>query len=682
MSDLSALQQVVTSGLRTLACATPLRLSEWAAQHFYLSAESSYVEQRWECYPYQTAIMDCMSHDEIEEVTLMKSARVGCTKIMLAAIGYFAEHKRRNQALWQPTDEDSDEFCKTEVETMMRDVPIMATVFPSFLQRHKDNTLKQKKFLGSMLHLRGGKAAKNYRRISVDVAFIDEADGFDQDVEKEGSPAELARKRIEGATFPKLIIGSTPKLRGFSIIESRFDQATAQFYFHIPCPHCNTEHALEFGGKDKPHGLKWTDNDCETAAYLCPHCGSLYTQAEYLSVWKRGRWMTASGLWIDAGCIFRDSDGNRIATPRHVGMHIWTAYSPMAQWSQIARAFLSAKAKAKAGDKNELKTFVNTTLGETWEEEVEKADEHALMARAESYRLRTVPLGGLVVSAGVDVQDNRFEICSWAWGRGEEMWIIDYTVMEANPADERDWEKLADYLKIKYEHAAGGSLGIEAVAIDTGGHFTHQTYAFARVHSSRRIYAIRGEPKQGCPVKRKSSSQDINWRGRIIKAGVKLWHVGTDTAKDLLFGRLKVTQPGPGYVHFSKDLPPEFYHQLTAEHRVLQRTAQGEQHRWVKARPRNEVLDCTVYAIFAAHMLDLHRYTERMWAKLEAAVQPLVADIFSQPLQPAEKVTAAASGSESLDKAIAKSSMQVQTPVAKLVSRPVAPQNKFARKEL
>lgn len=631
MCDLSAIQQAISSGLRTLECAAPLRLSEWAAQHFYLSAESSYVEQRWAAYPYQHAILDVMSHDEIEEVTLIKSARVGCTKIMLAAIGYYAEHKRRNQALWQPTDEDSDDFCKTEVETMMRDVPIMESVFPTFLQRHKDNTLKQKKFLGSMLHLRGGKAAKNYRRISVDVAFIDEADGFDIDVEKEGSPLELARKRIEGATFPKLIVGSTPKLRGFSLVESRFEQATEQFRFHIPCPHCDTEHVLEFGGRDKAHGMKWTDNDPDTAAYCCPHCAALYTQADYLGVWQRGRWKTIGGLWIDDCCIFRDADGNRIATPRHVGLHIWTAYSPMAQWSGIVRQFLSAKAKAKAGDKSELKTFVNTTLGETWEEEVEKADEHALMARAEAYPLRTIPLGGLVLTAGVDVQDNRFEIGVWAWGRGEEQWTIDHMIIDANPADERDWDRLATYLQSKFNHAAGGKLCIEAVAIDTGGHFTHQTYAFARAHGNRRVYAVKGETKQGQPVKGKSSAQDINFRGRIIKAGVKLWHVGTDTAKDLLFGRLKVTQPGAGYVHFSKELPAEWFHQLTAEHRVLQRTAQGEQHRWVKARSRNEVLDCAVYAMFAAHMLDLHRYTDRMWAKQESIVQPVVGDLFDAP---------------------------------------------------
>lgn len=630
--DMSEIFRAVKSGLRTLEAVEPMRLSEWAARHFYLSAESSYVEQRWEAFPYQTAIMDTISSDEVEEVTFMKSARVGYTKMVLAAVGYFAEHKRRNQALWQPTDDDSDDFCKTELEPMLRDVPVMESVFPGFLAKNKDNTLKQKKFLGSTLHLRGGKAAKNYRRISVDVAIIDELDGFDNDIEKEGSPVTLARKRIEGATFPKIIEGSTPKLKGFSMVEGRFDQADERFRYHVKCQHCGEMIALRWGGRDKPFGFKWHSDEPETVAHICG-CGGVMTQADYLSVWQDGRWISESGIWIDGTGRFRTPAGELTAAPRHLAFHVWTAYSPMTSWAQIVREFLSATAKAAAGDKSELKTFVNTTLGETWEEEVEKADGHLLMARAEAYPLRVVPLGGLVLVAGIDVQDNRFEVVVWAIGRGEEMWVVDYMVIEANPADERDWDKLDTYLLTKFSTVGGTYLGIEAAGIDTGGHFTHQVYAFCRARTTRRIYALKGDSRQGQPVKGKSSMQDINWRGRVIKQGVKLWHVGTDTAKDLLFGRIKVTQPGSGYMHFSKDLPAEFYNQLTSEHRVLQKTAHGEQHRWVKSRARNEVLDCTVYALFAAHMLDLHRYTERMWQKLEAAVQPLVQDMFSMALQ-------------------------------------------------
>jgi len=608
----------------------PMRLSQWAAEHFYLSGESSYVEGAWKAYPYQTGILDAFSNDDIEEATFQKSARVGYTKMIVAAIGYFAHHKRRNQAIWQPTDDDADEFVKVELDTMLRDVPVMQEVLPTHLSRDKRSTLRAKVFLGSIAYIRGGKAAKNYRRLSVDVVILDELDGFDLDIEKEGSPDKLAKKRTEGATFPKQIMGSTPKLKGFSRIEARYQQSDLRFKFHVPCPVCDEEHALEFGGEKKLYGFKWIDRDPETVGYACPHCGGIYKQADYLSVWERGRWIAEDGTWIDSDSRFHATGGEIVKAPRSIAFHIWTAYSPQATWQQIVREYLSAVDKLRSGDKSELKTFTNTTLGETWEEEVEKTEADELSRRAEDYPLRIVPKGGLVLVAGVDVQSNRFEIVTWAIGRGEEMWVVDYHVIDANPADERDWEeKLDPYLQLRFRHAQGQTLGIEAAAIDTGGHFTHQAYNFCRVRTRRKIYAIKGDTRQGQQVKGRSSYQDVNHRGVILKRGVKLWMVGTDTAKDLIFGRLQVTSPGPGYVHFSKHLPNEFYEQLTSEVRVLQRTSGGEQYRWVKRRARNEVLDCTVYALFSAHALDLNRFTDRMWTKLEDAVCPPVGDLFA-----------------------------------------------------
>lgn len=633
--DLSEIQKAIRSGLKSLEAPEPIRLSQWAAKHFYLSAESSYVEGAWQAYPFQTAILDAFGNDDIEVVVVKKSARVGYTKMLVAAIAYFAHHKRRNQAVWQPTDDDADEFVKVELDTMLRDVKAMQDVFPKNRGNDKRDTLSSKVFLGSRLYIKGGKAARSYRRISVDVAILDELDGFDIDIEKEGSPDKLAGKRTEGATYPKHIMGSTPKLKGFSRIEAREQQCDLRFLFQVPCPSCGERHAIQWGGKGARYGLKWVNRDPETVAHCCPHCGVLYTQAEYLGVWTQGRWIADDGTWIDDDARFRNEAGAIIPAPRAVAFHVWTAYSPQATWQQIVRDYLAAKTKADAGDTSELKTFTNTTQGETWEEEMEETDTDSLVKRAEKYKLRTVPLGGLALTAGVDVQGNRFEIVVWAIGRGEEMWVVDYHVIDANPADELEWEeKLDPYLQQSFAHAGGQVLGIEAVAIDTGGHFTHQAYNFCRTRARRKIFAIKGDSRQGQPVKGRSSAQDVNVKGKIMKRGVRLWMVGADTAKDLIHGRLAVETPGPGYVHFSDELPAEFYQQLTAEVRVLQRTATGEQYRWVKRRQRNEALDCTVYALFASHVLDLHRYTDRMWTKLEQAVCPPTMDLFAAPAEP------------------------------------------------
>lgn len=652
-----AISLAVRAGLRPFKIEAPLSLADWAAKYFYLSAESSQQQKKWEAYPFQPGIMNAMGDDRIEEVDVYKSARVGYTKMLLACIGYDAHHKRRNQALWQPTDSDSDEFCKTELEPMLRDVKVMRKVFPKYLARSKDNTLQHKKFLGSILHLRGGKAAKNYRRITVASAKVDEVDGFDQVIERSSDPHTLTAKRLEGATFPKHILGSTPRVAGLSHIQARTLAALARMRYHIECPHCLAEHPLTFdlrnlrAGKAATHGFMFDSADIEGVTHQCPHCHGHITQADYLKVWGTGAWVSDCGtLRYGQDCVWRDERREVTTPPRHIAFKIWTAYSPQATWAAIVRQFLEAMAKRLTGDKGPLQGFVNETLGEVWEDDdAEKTEVHVLKQRAEPYLLRTVPMGGLVLVAGVDVQANRFEVVVWAIGRGGEMWVIDYVVLHADPADPTEWEKKLDpYLLSSFRHASGQVLQIEAAAVDMMGHFTHQGYNFARAREGRKtckVFAGRGDPQPGMPIGGRATLQDVNFRGRTIKRGVKLWYIGTDTAKDLLHGQLQIERVGPGRVHFSQQLPDVFFQQLTAESRVPVRTARGTETRWVNVNhARNEVLDCTVYAMFCMHRLALHTYTEKMWSRLEEAIQPANADLFATVLEPISIVEPVAVG--------------------------------------
>jgi len=611
-----------------------MSLSEWAAKHFRLSAESSHSQGQWDAYPFQRGWMDAFSNDAIAEVTVRKSKRVGYTKTLLAFIAYNAAHRRRKQALWQPTDDDRDSFVKAEVDPMLRDVPAMAPV----LLKGKDDTLKLKQFMGSVLHTLGGKAARAYRRITVSVAMLDEASAFDTVVEKSIDPIEGARGRLEGAAFPKLIAVSTPRIKGLDHIETREANAEAVLRYHVACPHCQAEHPLEWGGKDLRHGFKGggLGGDASPVRHVCPHCLEPMTQSQYLAAYGAGAWVSRCGGYrYGQDSVWRDDAAQPRLPPRHVAFHVWTAYSPQRDWQDIVREFLEASRKAKEGQSGPLMTFVNETLGELWEEKFEKADEHALQRRAEPYKRFSVPMGGLVLVSGIDTQDDRWECVTWAIGRGEEMWAVDYSVIYGNPAEEAEWaEKLDPYLATPFQHASGQLLKIEAAAVDTMGHFTHQAYNYCRTRERRRVFAIRGESQSGRPIKGKASVVDVNWRGRVLKRGVRLWFVGTDTAKDTLHGRLAVAKPGPGYVHFSQELPAAFYTGLTAESRVPVRTARGLDYRWVNPPGRrNEPLDCTVYAMFCAEALGLHSRTAREWDRLEEAVQPATSDLFAASVQ-------------------------------------------------
>jgi phage terminase large subunit GpA-like protein len=647
-----SIRKAAAAGLASLRAPEPMTLDQWAERWFYLSAESSQGEQRWESYPFQRALLCMMGDDHIEELNLRKSARVGYSKMLLASIAYDAAHKRRAQCLWQPTDDDSDEFCKAEIEPMLRDVEAVRAEFPDFNRKNKFNTLNFKKFRHAALYLKGGKSAGNFRRMTLQSAKLDEFDGFDQKIEGSSDPWTLAYKRLEGATFPKLIAGTTPRRKGSSHIEKREVVADVRMRFQVPCKHCGVEHPLQWGGKHVRWGMKWDKEDPEKVRHHCPHCLAPMMQADYLQVWTRGAWVSDDGLvrceagpdhyrWTDA------SGEPLLRPPRHVATHIWSAYSPQTTWAAIVRQFLACMRAKEAGDKAPLEGFVNETLGETWEDEADKTDAGELVRRAEDYPLRVVPEGGLELVTGVDTQDDRWELVTYAVGRDEEAWCVDYAVLYGNPADEEEWEsKVGGYLRQPFTHANGAAMTIRGMAVDTGGHFTHQAYAFCRQHQADRVFAIAGDPKADKPIKSRASWQDVNFRGRTLKKGVRLWKVGTDTAKDLIFGRLKLEIPAPGQrrkgcLHLSKHLPQEFFTGLVAEVRRTVRTARGTASRWVKRSPgvRNEPLDCTVYAVFASHALDHHKLSEAQWARLEAAiaVAPLPAPAASlPPLAPGE----------------------------------------------
>lgn len=603
------IDKALARGLRTLEKPEPLRLSEWAERHFYLSPESSYIQGRWENLPYQTGIMDCISNDDIRSITLMKSARVGFSKMIVAAIGYFAEHKQRNQVVFLPVDQDAEDFTKDEIDPMLRDCVTVQRVFPYYATKSKYNTLSKKVFLGSTLDIRGGKAGKNYRRISKDVVYYDELSGFDHDIQNEGDPITLGDKRVEGATFPKSIRGSTPKKKGppedgGCLIEAEYDRADERFRFYVKCPHCGHEQSLRWGGKDESRGFKWIEGDASTVQYLCENakaCGALFAYEDYLKVRERGRWISDSGIWIDTEGIFKSKTNKPVDAPQHVAFHMWTGAAGLIPWVQLVREFLSA-----TKDRSKLKTFVNTTLGETWEEdEGERPDDEMLHARREHYPA-PVPKGGLYLVAGIDTQDDRVEMQIDAYGVGEEVWRIDYIRLFGDPARQTIWDKLAEALAVTYKREDGAMLGITLACQDKGGHYTDEVNKFSKRIGIRRLIPVHGLKYRNRPIAMMPRRKD--------KAGTYGTGVGTDTAKALLYQRYKVLEPGPGYVHFpvvgprpgSDPFDREYFRQVTAEEQVKRYRSGLAEWVWDAKKRPNEATDCSVYSLAAIRILQQH----------------------------------------------------------------------------
>ncbi|EGO9225706.1 phage terminase large subunit family protein, partial [Escherichia coli] len=413
--QLNNMMAAVSVALQPLVRVVPMTAVEWADQNYYLPKESSYGDGEWKTLPFQVAIMNSMGNDRIRTVNLIKSARVGYTKMLLGVIGYFIEHKSRNSLLFQPTDSAAEDFMKAHVEATLRDVPCLKALSPWLGRKHRDNTLTLKRFSSGVgFWCLGGAAAKNYREKSVDVVCYDELSSFEPDVEKEGSPTLLGDKRIEGSVWPKSIRGSTPKIKGSCQIEKAANESAHFMRFYVPCPHCGEVQYLKFGDDATPSGLKWEKGKPETVYYLCERNGCVIRQSELDQT--DGRWICDNtGMWTQDGLAFYSAGDEEMPPPRSVTFHIWTAYSPFTTWVQIVYDWLDA-----LKDPNGVKTFINTTLGEPYEEAVaEKLSFELLLEKVCHYGAQ-VPLRVVYLTAGIDSQKDRYEIYVWGWAPGEE----------------------------------------------------------------------------------------------------------------------------------------------------------------------------------------------------------------------------------------------------------------------
>ena len=576
-----------------------LSLSEWADEYAYLSAESSAEGGRWHTLPYQKAIMDAITDPKIEQVTVMKSARVGYSKILNHIIAYHIHQDPCGIMVVQPTIEDAAGYSKEEIAPMIRDTKVLTNLVSDAKTRDSNNTILQKQFPGGVLSLVGANSARGFRRVSRRIVLFDETDGYPASAGTEGDQIKLGIARTQYFWNRKIVAGSTPTIKDFSRIERLFDQSDQRRYY-VPCHHCNHMQYLRWPN------MRWENDDPLTASYACEECGELIPHS-------KKRWMVERGEWRPT------QPGNG----RHVGFHVWAAYSysPNAEWSNLVEEFLLSK-----NDPEQLKTWINTTLGECWEDEyASKVGADGLMERAanEKYEKGVPPREVLMLSLGCDVQDDRLTMSLWGIGRNEEMYLVDRKVIYGSPARADLWKQMDEVLMDKYKNEDGVELKIDSAAIDTGGHFTQEVYQYVRERSHLGLIGIKGMGQKGKPPIGKPTKVDINFSGKALRKGVQLFPVGVDTIKTTLHNRLKDAELGDGYIHFYPTITTDYFQELTAERQVL-RYKHGYQERvWVKkSNARNEALDEMVYA-YAAFCRFKQRYDRRtIWDQLEKKRNP------------------------------------------------------------
>ena len=343
--------------------------------------------------------MDAVSDPSIETVVVMSSAQVGKTEVINNITGFHIDQDPAPMLVLLPTVEMAQAWSKDRLAPMLRDTPALRGRVKAPRSKNSNNTLLHKVFPGGHITMTGANAPASLASRPIRIVLCDEVDRYPPSAGTEGDPVSLARKRATTFWNRKVVLTSTPTLKGVSRIESEFE-ISDQRYYHLACPHCGHEQRLHW------ENVKWQKDEQgnhvpESAAYYCGECGSMWTEAERIKAIRNGRWIAT-----------RQSKG--IA-----GFHLSELYSPWSSIEDIVRNFLKAK-----GNSEPLRAFVNTALGESWEDRSEQIDQHSIYARREEYDA-DVPEGVLLLTAGIDVQRDRIEIEVAGWGEGDESWNVD-----------------------------------------------------------------------------------------------------------------------------------------------------------------------------------------------------------------------------------------------------------------
>lgn len=551
-----------------------LTLSEWADSTRRLSPEDSAEPGQWRTgrAEYQRGIMDAVTDARNRVVVMMMAAQVGKTQVMNNVVGYHIDRDPCPLLVVQPTLEMGHAWSKDRLAPMIRDTPTLRGRVKDPRARDSGNTLLHKRFPGGHLTISGANSPASLASRPVRKVLLDEVDRFPPSAGSEGDPVTLAYRRTTAFWNKQMVLCSTPTVKGISRIESAYEESDKRVFL-VPCKDCGQYMELtwervvwdtEGEGQAKEHKP-------ETAAIVCgnPDCGVIWTDADRYRAISKGFWEATAEFHGTAGFFLN------------------ALYSPWLKLEEIVREFLEAKGKPER-----LKTFVNTMLGQTWEDQGETVGGGPLYERREPYA--GVAEGVKILTGGVDVQDDRFEIQVIGWGVGQEAWVVDYQVIYGDPSTVQIWQDLDDYLTKSFADTGPAKARfLQAVGVDTGGHHTQAAYDFCRGKHGRRVWALKGMAGPDRPI--------WPWKPSKNNIGkINLWTVGVDAAKESLYARLRQAEPGPGYIHFPLDLTPDYFDQLTAEKAVTKYFKGFPRREWrLPDHKRNEALDTFVYAYAA-----------------------------------------------------------------------------------
>ena len=577
-----------------------LTISEWANRYMVLPRGSNEAGSfSTDNAPYQKEIMDAITDPEVQNVAVMSSAQVGKTTILLCAIGYYIEHEPATMMMLLPTLNLGERFSKTRLATMIADIPRLSEKIAPVKTRDSNNTILFKGFPGGHIVIAGANSPASLSSMPLRVILMDEIDRFPESAGTEGNPIMLAEARATSFWNKKYIKMSTPTIAGHSKVEDEYKKGTMEEYC-VACPSCGEFQPYDF------HRLNFDD-----LTMTCRECGELIGEQD---------WKESEHQWI----------ATHPERKSFRSFHLNQMISPYVEWKEIVAKFKDAKYKLdKYHDVEDLKVFINTVLGECWEEadiDESHVEETTLEARAEHYPA-DLPNGVLLLTAAVDVQDNRFEVEVRGWARDYETWGIYKTEIFGKLEESEIWDELEAYLKTTFRFADGRELNIAGIAIDTGGHHTNRTYQWLKYMKGKKrwVYGVKGYAgKADIPLLHKKTAVEITDTDRngkkVVIDRTMIQILGVDAGKESIMNRLKIETPGEGYCHFpsngGRGYDHEYFRGLLSESKVYKKVNGKYKYVWVKrSGARNEPLDLFNYNYAVCELM------RPVWGDLELKLE-------------------------------------------------------------
>lgn len=578
--------------------------------------------------PWVPGIHDALDDPAVHEIVCMKSAQVAWTDgVLLNYIGKRIDIDPCPMILMFAKDQAAKEFNDEKFTPMVEATPRLASKIPITARRDKDNRWQFKGFPGGFLKFVGSNSPSSVKSTPAPFVAVEEPDDCNTNVREQGDTITLLKERTKSFPRRKVVFGGTPTIEGFSRIEAAY-KASDQRRFWVPCPHCGEHQVLAW------EHVKWQEDSesqhevfghvkPETARYCCPHCSALWTDAEKNRAVRLAEWR--------ADAPFRGV----------AGFYINELYSPFpgSQMPRLVEKYLSAQHALAQGDDTKMRSFRNNTEGLPYAYRSDIPEAGDVRQRAEDYEEFTVPIGGLVLTAGVDVQHDRLAVIIRAWGRGEESWLVYWGEIPGSTLNPEGgaWKDLDLLLRQEFKHATGSTLRISAVSIDgSDGNRTEIVHAYVRARRHLRYMTVKGASEQTDDRREIFSTPrkvDPGKQLRPAKHGLETFIVGTARAKDLILEtRIKLEGNGPGRIHGYGKVRPDYWEQLVSEVKAPSRLNRNRKTWTKKAGVRNEALDAEVYALHAARSVKTNLMHEVHWAAIEirlrqrTLIDPVIAE--------------------------------------------------------